>query len=495
MRQKRNLKYHQDFKFRVSLQLQRGGLTCRNLWSFSTLFVKLSTKSGEVHLCYYLRYLIIRSGSARTLQIQRTTKMLQTTIFASLFAVSLATVATSQVLSIDIDGDGAPDQLTAHSVNGGMTLSLCRSVGLPLSIQALPPASINDVRVLPPTDLDGDGLLDLVISIPTYQTGRVWIFSGAATTTGTIQASNATYCLQSSMPGAMQFGDALGLLPGESFGAPACLRVRSLPATQNGELFPRVEVFRLDTQRVLLVAEGTGALTDVWSDRGDGTRDGKVDAADIPKSLARVGTAASFDGDLDGDGVVTVGDVALLVSDATIASANANDDWESVVQSMLIRTGGIAEWGMPMVLVASGSAQQPQPPAPSGTGVFYCARPFSVYESWPWWLSPVCHAYLQIGDWTRGFGGDSPTESPNDGRSRKCWEATRRPTGTMTVGDQRINCADATIEQIQQCVQDLANSGGVCQEYGTVCNNCGDWVMDIIGACCLDGSFLPYLIY
>ena len=290
--------------------------------------------------------------------------MLQTTIFASLFAVSLATVATSQVLSIDIDGDGAPDQLTAHSVNGRMTLSLCRSVGLPLSIQALPPASINDVRVLPPTDLDGDGLLDLVISIPTYQTGRVWIFSGAATTTGTIQASNATYCLQSSMPGAMQFGDALGLLPGESFGAPACLRVRSLPATQNGELFPRVEVFRLDTQRVLLVAEGTGALTDVWSDRGDGTRDGKVDAADIPKSLARVGTAASFDGDLDGDGVVTVGDVALLVSDATIASANANDDWESVVQSMLIRTGGIAEWGLLAmhVLKFAQSESDPLPP-------------------------------------------------------------------------------------------------------------------------------------
>lgn len=145
----------------MSQLLQRGGLICRNLWTFSTLFVKLSTKSGEVHLCYYLRYLIIRSGSARTLQIQRTTKMLQTTIFASLFAVSLATVATSQVLSIDIDGDGAPDQLTAHSVNG-MTLSLCRSVGLPLSIQALPLASINDVRVLPPTNLDGSYLPYLI---------------------------------------------------------------------------------------------------------------------------------------------------------------------------------------------------------------------------------------------------------------------------------------------------------------------------------------------
>ena len=50
MRQKRNLKYYQYFKLRVSLQLQRGGLICRNLWTFSTLFVKLSTKSGEVQL-------------------------------------------------------------------------------------------------------------------------------------------------------------------------------------------------------------------------------------------------------------------------------------------------------------------------------------------------------------------------------------------------------------------------------------------------------------
>ena len=48
MRQKRNLKYYQYFKLRVSLQLQRGGLICRNLWTFSTLFVKLSTKSEEV---------------------------------------------------------------------------------------------------------------------------------------------------------------------------------------------------------------------------------------------------------------------------------------------------------------------------------------------------------------------------------------------------------------------------------------------------------------
>jgi hypothetical protein len=58
-----------------------------------------------------------------------------------------------------------------------------------------------------------------------------------------------------------------------------------------------------------------------------------------------------------------------------------------------------------------------------------------------------------------------------------------------------INCADATIEQIQRCVEHLAVSGGTCQEYGPVCNNCGDWVMDIIGACCRDGTYLPYLVY
>jgi len=65
----------------------------------------------------------------------------------------------------------------------------------------------------------------------------------------------------------------------------------------------------------------------------------------------------------------------------------------------------------------------------------------------------------------------------------------------MVVDGETINCADATIEQIQECVMDLANSGGVCDDYGLVCNNCGDWVMDIIDACCLDGSYLPYLIY
>jgi hypothetical protein len=48
MRQTRNLKYYKYFKLRVSLQLQRGGLTCRNLWTFSTFFFKLSTKSWEV---------------------------------------------------------------------------------------------------------------------------------------------------------------------------------------------------------------------------------------------------------------------------------------------------------------------------------------------------------------------------------------------------------------------------------------------------------------
>lgn len=408
----------------------------------------------------------------------------------------LAGTVSAQVLAIDVDGNGVPDSITTTSNAGSTTISLTRAAGTQLLIEGLPASATTEIRVLPPTDLDGDGIIDLVISTPFAESGRVWVFSGAASAIGTIHASQATFCIQSAMPGATHFGDALGLLPGDQFGGPACLRVRSLVEGRDGDLYPRVEVFRLDTQRLLLVAEGHGAITDVWSDRGDGTRDGKVDALDIPVSLARIGSLASFDGDLDGDGLVTAGDVALLVSDAAIASANANSDWTSVVQAMLVRPGGLVEWGMPMLLVSTGPDAQPAPPAPSGTGVFYCARPIDGwYENWPWYLAPFCHAYLQIGDWTRGFGGSSPTETPNDGRSRKCWEAKKKNTGSMTVGDATINCEDATVEQIQQCVKDLAMAGGVCQEYHLVCNNCGDWVMDIINACCLDGSYLPYLIY
>ncbi len=47
------------------------------------------------------------------------------------------------------------------------------------------------------------------------------------------------------------------------------------------------------------------------------------------------------------------------------------------------------------------------------------------------------------------------------------------------------------------CVRDSASAGGVnCGGgYDLICNNCGDWVMNIIDTCCLEGSYLPYLIY
>lgn len=341
-----------------------------------------------------------------------------------ILCVCISATASAQELNIDLDGDGVSDTIT---IGSDATLTLSRAVGTQLLIQGLPVSSIDDIRVLPPADLDGDGALDLVISTPFAQSGRVWIFSGAASASGTIHATQATFCLQSSMPGAIQFGDAMGLLPGDSFGSPVCLRVRSLVEGRDGEMYPRVEVFRLDAQRLLLVAEGFGALTDVWSDRGDGTRDGKVDALDILMSLARVGSLASFDGDLDGDGIITASDISLLINEVVLASADANSDWSSVVQAMLTRPGGVSEWGMPILLVSRGPEAQPAPPPPSGTGVFYCARPIDGwYENWPWWLAPFCHAYLQIGDWTRSFGGSSPTENLNDGRSRKCWEAKKR---------------------------------------------------------------------
>ena len=76
-----------------------------------------------------------------------------------------------------------------------------------------------------------------------------------------------------------------------------------------------------------------------------------------------------------------------------------------------------------------------------------------------------------------------------------CDQTYCSPEYAVAVADQTIDYADATNEQIEQCVKDLANSGGVCQEYGLVCNNCGDRVMNIKGACCLDGAYLPSLNY
>jgi hypothetical protein len=411
--------------------------------------------------------------------------------FASCFTGSIH----AQMLSIDVDGNGIPDSITAATDGGSPLFVLTRSDGSELVVHGLPASATTEIRVLPPADLDGDGCLDLVIGTPFSGSGRVWVFGGAASAVGSLHASQATFCIQSAMPGAVRFGEALGLLPGDAFGGPPCLRVCSTLDVSDGDSYPRVEVFRLDTARLLLVAEGHGSLTDVWADRGDGTRDGVVDALDVPLSLGRVGSLASYGGDLDGDGLVTVGDVALLVGDAALASSSTVGDWSSVVQAMMQRRGGVAEWGMPMLLVSAGPGAQPPAPTPSGTGVFYCARPKDgPYWNWPWYLAPFCHAYLQIGDWTQGFGGN-PVESLNDGRSRKCWEARKRSTGSMTVGGAAINCEDATIEQIQRCVKDLAMAGGVCQQYHEICNNCGDWVMDILDACCLEGSYLPYLVY
>ena len=422
-----------------------------------------------------------------------------TTATAFLAATMIANPARSDSIMLDIDADGASDEVAHVVIDGDSVLQFSKASGQSLQVHGINFDSVADLRILPPTDLDSDGQDDLVISDPSIGSGRVWVFSAGAGAgaVGSLDVSTATFSLQSSMPGAMQFGESLGLLPGSGFGAPPCLRVRSLLDARDGSVHPRIEVFRLDSERLLFVAEGHGPLTEVWTDRADATRDGKVTTDDFVASLARIGSAASFDGDLDGDGVVTGNDAVLVATDAAVSSGDAETHWQSVTQAMLDRAGGVDAWGMPIATVSSGPEQQPEEPsAPEGTGVFYCARPIDGwYENWPSWLAPFCHAYLQIDDWTRGFGGGSPSEDPDDGRSRKCWEAKRADDGTMVVDGETINCADATIEQIQECVMDLANSGGVCDDYGLVCNNCGDWVMDIIDACCLDGSYLPYLIY
>lgn len=408
--------------------------------------------------------------------------------------IMTASMAWGESIKLDIDLDGRPDEVSRVIVEGDPVLQFSMTSGAQLQVHGIGFESVGDLHVLPPVDLDGDGKAELVISDPTLEEGRVWIFSGGAVALGTLDASSPTLTLQSSMPGAIRFGDSLGLLPGPEFGDPPCLRVRSYLQTCEGTLYSRAEVFRLDTQRLLLVAEGPGALTSNWKDRADATRDGRVDADDLVSSLSRVGLAASYDGDLDGDGWITNRDVVLVLTAALLDSNDVESDWQSVTRAMLDRAGGIDAWGMPIDLVSVGTEAQPEEPESEGTGVFYCARPLKncFYENWAWWLAPFCHAYLQIGDWSDGIGGG---EDLDDDRSRKCWEATKSEDGTMVVDGETIDCADATNEQIQQCVKDLAAAGGVCSDYDIICNNCGDWVMDILEACCLEGSYLPYLIY
>lgn len=50
--------------------------------------------------------------------------MIQTVIITSILVASIATVETPQVLSIDVDGDGAPEEVNAQSATGGTTLNL-----------------------------------------------------------------------------------------------------------------------------------------------------------------------------------------------------------------------------------------------------------------------------------------------------------------------------------------------------------------------------------
>ncbi len=425
-----------------------------------------------------------------------TTKLMLTSALAAVLLPGLGVSADS--IMLDLDRDSAPDQFSIVAEDGETLLHIVRSAGGDIRVRGLPLTTVADIRVLPPTDLDGDGATDLVIAAPHAGSGRVWMFSGGANANGILNAPDATITLQSSMLGIAQFGESLGLLPGSRLGAPPCLRVQSLFATRDGTMHRRAEVYRLDTRVLLLVVEGRGPLTDLWADRGDGTRDGTVDATDVPASMARIGTAASYDGDLDGDAIVTGLDVALVATTAMSMSLDAEAQWQSVTDAMLTRMGGDAVWGMPIRAVSAGPENTVPPPETTvGTGVFYCARPLETYESLPWWLSPLCHAYLQIGNWTLGYCGYTDCENINDGRSRKCWEATRASSGSMLVNGQPVDCASATIEQIHECVRDSASAGGVnCGGgYDLICNNCGDWVMNIVDACCLEGSYLPYLIY
>jgi RHS repeat-associated protein len=131
-------------------------------------------------------------------------------------------------------------------------------------------------------------------------------------------------------------------------------------------------------------------------------------------------------------------------------------------------------------------------------GVSVCVRPLAALpNALPWWASPVNHAYIQIGNWSAGFQGDSTVHVPEDNPNhagKKCWPAQKRNGGTFPDG---TDCKCASDDQIQNCIKSYSQQGsqaGGYPSYGVVSNNCGDWVINALSRCCLKGK-IPYHWY
>lgn len=109
-----------------------------------------------------------------------------TTATAFLAATMIANPARSDSIMLDIDADGASDEVAHVVIDGDSVLQFSKASGQSLQVHGINFDSVADLRILPPTDLDSDGQDDLVISDPSIESGRVWVFSAGAGAVGSL---------------------------------------------------------------------------------------------------------------------------------------------------------------------------------------------------------------------------------------------------------------------------------------------------------------------
>jgi len=117
-----------------------------------------------------------------------------------------------------------------------------------------------------------------------------------------------------------------------------------------------------------------------------------------------------------------------------------------------------------------------------------CVRPLQAFPRWlPWWLSPVNHVYLKIGNWTAGYQSDNKVYSqeifPNK-KYRKCFNVKRKQSGTLSNGS---DCKCASCRDIIKCVKN-EGTPGYAGYYHWLFHNCGDWAMGTLDKCCMEGK-------
>lgn len=326
---------------------------------------------------------------------------------AAVAALTGVAQASTYKFPFDLKGDSTGMVTITHQVVNGVEVAdvkLEDATWGSLALVGLPSHGAN-VVLCRTADFDGDGIRDLAVGLPGFeQRGIVAVFSGTTINPGKkLSLADASRLFRSAFEDDKLFGMSLGVLPPVTTEAPVTLRIAS---DLGGK--PRAQMVSGRSGRVLAAAQGNGPLTNWTADSTDLNSDGVTNNADLEITLANLAVAAPAitSGDVNADGVVDNFDVELVVG-AFGPSSTVAYEW-SVVAVLADKTAWKTE-------VASSQASS------TSIGVRFCARPIDGwYETWPWWLAPFNHAYLEIDDWTRGFDGTVYPENTGDNRSRKC---------------------------------------------------------------------------